>query len=260
MIQNFSPQVKALILDMDGVLWRGNQPIGDLKQVFARIHELGLKVICATNNSTSTPAQFAQKLLGYGVDLSPEFILNSGVAAAIYLKQLHPGGGPVFIVGENGLHLALKEKGFWHTDQDPIAVVAGMDRQVTYEKIAGATKWIRRGAPFIGTNPDKTFPTPDGLTPGSGSILAAIQAASGVDPTIIGKPEAFLYQVAMGITGTTPQETLAVGDRLDTDILGGQRAGTRTALVLSGVTTPEQAEQWSDAPDLIAQDLGEILR
>lgn len=259
MLSKLTPAVKALILDMDGVLWRGNQPVGNLKQVFTRIQELGLKIICATNNSTSTPAQFAKKLLEYGVDLSPDLILNSGVASAIYLKQLHPEGGPVYLVGENGLHLAFEEKGFWHSDQDPIAVIAGMDRQLTYEKIAGATKWIRRGMPFIGTNPDKTFPTPEGLTPGSGSILAAIQAASGVEPTIIGKPEPFLYQVAMGMVGTTPNETLAVGDRLDTDILGGQRAGMRTALVLSGVTTREQADRWSPAPDLVAQDLCQIL-
>lgn len=259
MFKNLKPAVKALILDMDGVLWRGNQPIGDLQRIFERINDLGLKVICATNNSTSTPAQFAEKITSMGGSLPAKSILNSAVASAIYLKESHPQGGPVFLVGETGLKSAMEENGFRHSDQNPLAVVAGMDRKFTYEKMARAAHWIRSGVPFIGTNSDKTFPLPNGLAPGAGSILAAIEAASGVEPLIIGKPSPFLYQVAMHIIGVEPQETLAVGDRLETDILGGQRAGMRTALVLSGVTTPEQLAAWPNPPDLTAADLTELL-
>jgi len=259
MLSSLQPKIRALVLDMDGVVWRGSQPVGDLAAVFARIEMLGLKVICATNNSTSTPEQFAEKLAGMGAQLAPQFILNSALAAAHYLKRQHPEGGPVFLVGEIGLMQALQESGFWQAEKDVLAVVAGMDRQFSYAKLAAATRLIRNGAPFIGTNPDKTFPTPDGLAPGSGSMLAAIEAASGVIPTIIGKPFPYLYQVALERLGTSPTETLAVGDRLETDILGGQRAGMRTALVLSGVSSRYDLADWASPPDLVATDLSELL-
>ena len=259
MLSSLKPEIKALVLDMDGVLWRSSQSIGDLPAVFSRIRELGLKVICATNNSTSTPEQFAAKLETMGVTLASEWILNSSQATAYYLKKLHPQGGPVYLVGEIGLQLAMQPFGFWNADRDVLAVIAGMDRQITYTKLSVASSLIRAGAPFIGTNDDKTFPTPEGLTPGAGSILAAIEAASGVAPTVIGKPSPNLYQVALDRLGTTAQETLAVGDRLETDILGGQRAGMRTALVLSGVSTRADLQKWPTPPDLVAADLAELL-
>ena len=259
MLSNLKPEIKALVLDMDGVLWRSSQPVGDLPAIFRRIDDLGLKVICATNNSTSTPEQFAAKLATLGVTLSPEWILNSAQASAAYLNKLHPQGGPVYLVGEIGLQLAFQPFGFWNTDRDVIAVVAGMDRQITYTKLSVASSLIRSGALFIGTNGDKTFPTPDGLLPGAGSILAAIETASGVAPTLIGKPSPYLYQVALERLGTSAEETLAVGDRLETDILGGQRAGMRTALVLSGVSTRADVDRWPTPPDLVAADLAELL-
>ena len=259
MLNSLQPQIKALVLDMDGVLWRANKPVGHLAAVFARIGELKLKVICATNNATSTPEQFAEKLAGMGVQLAPEFILNSALAAAHYLKKQHPQGGPVYLVGEVGLQQAMQALGFWQAEKDVLAVVAGMDRQFSYTKLAAATRLIRNGAPFIGTNPDKTFPTPDGLVPGAGSILAAIEAATGVTPTNIGKPSPYLYQVALERMGTDRLETLAVGDRLETDVLGGQRAGMRTALVLSGVSTQHDLVGWPTPPDLVAADLAELL-
>lgn len=259
MLSTLNPPVKALILDMDGVLWRGNQPIGDLSFIFARIQQLGLKVICATNNSTSTAEQFAEKLAGMGAKRSPGQILTSAIASARYLQKIYPSGGPVYIVGEDGLQRALEEAGFWHAEREPLAVIAGMDRGITYTKLAAATRWIRSGVPFIGTNPDKTFPLPDGLAPGAGSILAAIEAASGVSPTIIGKPSPYLYQIAMEQIGASPEETLAVGDRLETDILGAQRAGIRSALVLSGVSDREQLTAWPDPPELVADNLSALL-
>lgn len=255
MLELLHPPIKALILDMDGVLWRGSQPIGDLPAVFTRIAERNLKVICATNNATSTPEQFAAKLAAMGVAFPSSQIVNSAMAAAWYLKKIHPNGGPVHLVGENGLHRAFETMGFWPADRDVLAVIAGMDREFTYTKMSTASRLIRGGAPFYGTNPDLTFPTPDGLVPGAGAILAGIEAASGVKPIIIGKPSPTLYQVALERLGTTSQETLAVGDRLETDILGGQRAVMRTALVLSGVTTPEDLAAWPTPPDLVAADL-----
>ncbi|GAP11057.1 predicted sugar phosphatases of the HAD superfamily [Bellilinea caldifistulae] len=259
MLLNNFPQIKALILDMDGVLWRGKQPIGDLARIFERIQNLGLKYTFATNNATGSIGQYVDKLRSFGVDVQPQQIINSPIAVAHYLKQLHPEGGAVYLIGETGLIEALEQAGFHHAEDGVVAVVAGLDRQFTYEKLRKASLLIQKGIPFIGTNPDKTFPSPEGLTPGAGSILAAIETASGTPPQIMGKPYPHLFQLALQRMGTQPHETLVIGDRLDTDILGGMNAGCKTALVLSGVTGLAEAEQFQPKPDWIASSLGELV-
>ncbi|MGB9798538.1 MAG: HAD-IIA family hydrolase [Thermanaerothrix sp.] len=260
MIQNLTPPVRALILDMDGVLWRGDQPIGNLPAIFEAIQTQGLRVALATNNATRTAEQYAQKLQKFGVTFDPHFIVTSADATAHYLHQQFPHGGPVYIIGEEGLRKALAEYGFYLVeDGQVLAVVAGLDRQLTYEKLRKATLLIRQGIPFIGTNPDRTYPSPEGLVPGAGTVLAALEAASDVQPTIIGKPFPFLFQVALERLNCDSHETLVVGDRLDTDILGAQQAGLRAALVLSGVTTAEEASRWSPPPVLIAPTLAHLL-
>jgi len=256
--------IKALILDMDGVLWRDNTPIGDLSTIFGRMRERGLKVALATNNATKTVDEYLEKFSGFGVTLKPWQVVSSASAAADILGKRFPNGGAVFIVGENGLQRALEECGFSPiTDPEdesvPVAVIGGFDRDVTYEKLRRATLYIRAGVPFYGTNPDKTFPTPLGLIPGAGAILAAIEAATGVQPIIIGKPQPAMMYTALEKLGTGPEETLVVGDRLETDIAAGQAAGCRTALVLSGVSSREQAESWQPAPDIIVEDLTTLV-
>lgn len=253
------PKIKALILDMDGVLWRGKQPIGNLARIFERIQSLGLKYTFATNNATGSVSQYVEKLRFLGVNAEPQQIINSPMAVAHYLKQSHPQGGAVYLIGETGLIEALHEAGFYHSEDGVLAVVAGLDRQFTYEKLRKASLLIQKGIPFIGTNPDKTFPSAEGLTPGAGSILAAIEAASGTAPKIMGKPYPHLFQLALQQMGTQPSETLVIGDRLDTDILGGINSGCKTALVLTGVTTRAEAEQFHPKPDWIANSLGELV-
>ncbi|MEW6179571.1 MAG: HAD-IIA family hydrolase [Chloroflexota bacterium] len=253
------PQIKALILDMDGVLWRGKQPIGDLASIFSKITALGLKYTFATNNAVGTIGQYVQKLRDFGVQVTPQQVINSPMAVAHHLKQMYPQGGSVFLIGEAGLVEALQETGFSHSDDGVVAVVAGLDRQFTYEKLRKASLLIQKGIPFIGTNPDKTFPSPEGLTPGAGSILAAIETASGVSPQIMGKPYPHLFNLALQRMGTKPEETLVVGDRLDTDILGGQNTACKTALVLTGVTSLEEALAWQPQPDLIADSLASLV-
>jgi 4-nitrophenyl phosphatase len=251
--------IRALIVDMDGVLWRGPQPIGDLPAIFSRAGQRGWRIVLATNNATRSAAQYLERLAGLGVSLEPWQIVNSSLAAAHYLQQRHPQGGPVYIIGEEGLVSTLAEHGFYAAEQNVLAVIAGMDRQLTYEKLRCATLLIRSGAPFIGTNPDRSFPTPEGQVPGAGAILAALEAATDVAPVIIGKPAPGLYQVALERLGVPPAHTLVVGDRLETDIAGGQALGCRTALVLSGVTTPAQAQTWTPAPDLLLPDLASLV-
>jgi 4-nitrophenyl phosphatase len=261
--------LKALILDMDGVLWRGEQPIGDLLAVFSRIASLDLLAALATNNATLSARQYLQKLANFGVHLQPEQIVNSSQAAAHYLARRFPHGGAVYVVGEAGLVDTLAEQGFISQDSDGkpkpagerqiLAVVVGLDRSLDYHKLTAAARLVRAGAMFIGTNPDRTYPAPDGLVPGAGAILAAIEAATDVPPVIVGKPSPEMYTVALQRMGVKPGDALVVGDRLETDIVGGQQLGCRTALVLSGVTPVEAAGRWQPAPDWIAPDLTTLL-
>lgn len=251
--------VRGMILDMDGVLWRQTTPIGDLQAIFATIQERNWRVVLATNNATLSVEQYLEKLAGFGVQLQPEQIVNSSLAAANYLKRQYPQGGAVFIIGEAGLHATLSRYGFLHSEQEVLAVVVGMNRQLHFSELSRATLLLRAGAGFVGTNADRTFPVPEGLIPGVGAILAALEVASGVKPHVVGKPEPEMYLAAIERMGVSPAETLVVGDRLETDILGAQQLGMRTALVLSGVTPPEAAERWTPPPDFIAPTLTDLL-
>lgn len=254
------PTIQAVILDMDGVLWRGDQPLGDLPDIFATLGERGYRVVLATNNATLTIEDYLNKIRRFGVELEPWQIVNSSQAVGHYLKQRFPSGGKLNIVGESGLIDTLAGYGFTHDDKDVIAVVAGMDRQLTYNKLRTATLLIRSGALFIGTNPDRTFPVPEGLVPGSGAILAALEAATDISPNIIGKPAPEMYRVALERLEAPAGQTLVVGDRLETDIAGAQTLGCQTALVLSGVTKEDAARAWQPAPDWIVADLTTLVR
>jgi 4-nitrophenyl phosphatase len=251
--------LRGLILDMDGVLWKENESIGDLRSVFQKIDSLGLSTVLATNNATRTVEQYQEKVQGFGIELEPWQFVNSAHATVSYLQNTYPGGGPIFIIGSEALINTLNDAGYYYHEENVLAVVAGMDRVLTYEKLRRATLLIRSGIPFIGTNPDKTFPTPVGLTPGTGAILAALQASCDQEPIICGKPAPEMYWVAMKRMNTRPEETLVVGDRAETDIIGAQAIGCRCALVLSGVTSEDQAKAWAPPPDIIASDLNDVL-
>jgi 4-nitrophenyl phosphatase len=149
----------------------------------------------------------------------------------------------------------MTRAGYQVVDQDADAVIVGIDWNLTYDKLKRATREIRRGAKFIGTNADKTFPTEEGIVPGAGSILAALEAASGTAPIVIGKPERMMFDIAVDKMGVKPESTATLGDRLETDILGGQRAGLRSILVMTGVTTPEMVAQSPIQSDWVFDDL-----
>ena len=259
MILDLSPRIRALILDMDGVLWRDNTLLVDLPAVFRRFQDLELKVVLATNNATRSVDMYLQRFKGFGVKLEASQVVNSAIALGHLLRKAFPQGGPVYILGEKGVVDTLAEYGFYHAEKAPLAVVVGMDRQVNYEKLSRATLLIRAGVPFYATNPDKTFPTPAGLLPGAGAIIAAVEAATDIHPIYGGKPQPAMLQVALDRLGTIAEQTLAVGDRLETDILGGYLAGCRTALVLSGVATLQDVATFSPKPDIIAPDLAKLV-
>jgi 4-nitrophenyl phosphatase len=245
---------------MDGVLWRASEPIGNLRSIFAHIDQIGWKIIFATNNATRTISQYISILSTFGIKAEPWQIITSATAVAHNLCKKFPDGGPVYIIGEQGLIEACNEFGFYQSDSDALAVIGGMDRKLTYDKLKTATLLLRAGVPFIGTNPDLTFPTPYGLVPGTGSILAALTAASDVLPIIVGKPEPLMYQVALERLKIPQAQALVVGDRPETDIAGAQQIGCPTALVLSGVTNGVQAAAWQPPPDIIADDLETVVQ
>lgn len=253
------PNLKALLLDMDGVVWRDTQSIGDLPKIFAKITAQNLKMAFVTNNATRTVEQYQEKFGGFGVDVPAEQIHTSSKVAARLLSEKYPKGSKVFVIGERGLREALTDKGLHIAEADCVAVVVGLDRQLNYDKLALATRLIRGGAAFFGTNPDRTLPSPEGEVPGAGSILAALEAATDVRATVIGKPERALLDSALQTIGLEPSQALMVGDRVETDVAAGQKAGCRTALVLSGVTREQAARDWKPAPDFIEKDLETLL-
>ena len=256
--------IKSLIIDMDGVLWRENMPIGDLPAIFARLRERGLKFVFATNNGTRTPEQYMERLAEFGVEVDAEQVITSALGVAEMLAKKFPAKGRVFIIGEDGIKVALQNQGFEiasiETAETAQAVVMGIDRGISFDKVREATLLVRRGIPFFATNPDKTFPTPRGEIPGAGAWISVIVTASGVEPVYAGKPFPFLMEMALERLGTKREETLVVGDRLETDIAAGQAVGCPTALVLSGVSTRAQAEAWSPRPSHIVQDLEALVR
>ena len=251
--------ITAVILDMDGVLWRDDQPIVNIPDIFHKLGVLGWKSTLATNNASRSVEQYLRKLANFGVMLQPDQIVTSAEATAQYLRNQYPDGGKLYVIGGSGLERTLERYGFEIGDGDVKAVVVSFDRGLTYEKLERATLLVRAGARLIGTNPDRSFPTPQGLVPGAGAILAAVVTASDVSPVIIGKPEPEMYRVAMQRMESSPATTLVIGDRLETDIAGAQNMGCLTALMLSGVTSAITARNWSPPPDWIATDLTELL-
>lgn len=254
---------KALILDMDGVLWKGDAPIGDLPAIFNRIADLGLKVVFATNNGTRSPQQYVERMAGYGVPIEPWQVVTSSLCVAGLLEQKFPTGGPLFAIGGPGLMEALVEKNFELLSPEDApraqAVVMGVDLKITFEKMREATLLVRAGKPFYATNPDKTFPTPRGEIPGAGAWISVITTASDVEPIFAGKPYPYIIEMALERLGLPKDQALVVGDRLETDIAAGQAVGCPSALVLSGVSTLEQAKVWPSSIDIIADSLEALV-
>jgi len=255
--------IKALIIDMDGVVWKADSPIGDLKSTFELIRKRHLKFVFATNNSTRTSEQYVDRLAKFGVDVEPWQVVTSSQAAAHAIAQKYPAGTRVFMIGEDGIRMALEEEGLEVVTLENASraqvVVMGIDRGITFDKLAEATILVRNGIPFYATNTDKTFPTPRGEIPGSGAWVSVITTATGIEPIVAGKPYPFLMELSLEKLGTSRKESLVVGDRLETDIAAGQGAGIPCALVLSGVSTRAEAEKWVPKIDLIADDLVSLL-
>ncbi|MDM8532070.1 HAD-IIA family hydrolase [Anaerolineales bacterium HSG25] len=254
--------IKAIVIDMDGVLWRGETLLPGFNQFFNMLYTRNIPFMLATNNARKTPAQYVARFAGFGVTVTPEQVLTSSLATATYLQNELSAGAKVYAVGEDGIRSALNEVGLTvvtDASQPVSAVVSSLDMGLTYQKLKSATILIRQGARFIATNADLTFPIEQGFAPGAGSIAAAIQAATDVEPTVVGKPGHFMFEIAVQKMGVLPHETMMIGDRLETDILGGQRAGLNTLLVTSGVDNEQSIASKGIKPDMILSGIAELV-
>jgi 4-nitrophenyl phosphatase len=253
-------EIRALVFDMDGVLWRGKEALPGLNEIFDWMTAERIPYLLATNNSMSTAQMYVERLAGHGVTVPKETIITSGIAVRDYLRLTYPPDVTVGAVGMKALiEVLFDEGGFVRDDHRPQVQVVGTDLHFGYDDIKRACLAIRAGAAFVATNPDTTLPTEEGLVPGCGAMIAALVASTDVQPTVIGKPEKYMFELACTRLGLQPQEVLMVGDRLDTDILGGNRAGSRTVLVLTGVSQREEITTTGIEPTMIATDLVELL-
>ncbi len=291
--------IDGLIVDMDGVLWLGDKPLPGLHAFFEWLTRRSVAYVLATNNASREPAFYTAKLARMGVVVTEDRILTSAMATADWLQRALPPRAKVFVLGEEGLHRALAGAGFQvvreaiaraphenaharrladlpDTPGEPQtlsalpqagdsltavdAVVVGIDFGLSYRALRDATLLIRRGARFVGTNGDLTYPSELGLVPGAGSILAALRAATGVEPIIVGKPEPHLFEAALRRLGLPAARTAMLGDRMDTDIVGAKRMGLATILITTGVDDATAARQAGLRPDLIVSGLDELVR
>jgi 4-nitrophenyl phosphatase len=248
--------ISHLLIDMDGVLYRGDRPLPGLQDFMAFLRKKPVPFTMLTNNSTKTPQQYAEKLARMGVPISLNEVLTSGQATARFLGREYPSGTRVHVFGQSSLRQAIEEEGFVLADEDVAVVAASMDRAVTYEKLKRASLLIRGGARFVATNLDPTYPSDEGMLPGTGTLIAALATASETKPVAVGKPEPTMFELALEAMGARAETTAMLGDRVDTDLVGGRRAGCTTIGVLSG--SSGRAEMEAFGPDFLFEDIAEL--
>ncbi len=245
--------IRGVVLDMDGVLWRGQEVIPGAPEFISFLRARGIPYGLATNNSSKSVADYVTRCESLGIAVNPEGVITSGVVTADELARHYPAGTPIYVVGSPRLSELLTERGYLIDPQTAQVVVVGLDVNITYEKLTFALRRLLAGAEFIGTNGDVSIPQPDGLAPGAGSIIAALQVSSGRTARLMGKPQPTMFHSALERIGCEAHEALMIGDRLDTDIFGAQTVGFKTALVLTGVS--QRADVGMVTPDAIYDDL-----
>jgi 4-nitrophenyl phosphatase len=267
-----------LLVDLDGVVYRGAEPVPGVAAVLAARAAAGDEVVYVTNNSMWYRADYVTRLEGMGAPVSPDRIISSARATALYLRDLQPPVRRVLVVGGAGLMHELRDVGIevvpsgdaaqlWQANgRDAGAavgsvdtVVVGLDIDFTYGRLACAAEAIRDGARFVATNRDPVYPHEKGLMPGAGSVVAAIETASGHKPISIGKPGPLLLEVAAHAVGVDVTEAVMIGDSLITDVAAAQAVGARSVLMLTGITTRAQVvAHAADGPTEIAADATEL--
>jgi NagD protein len=248
----------GFLIDMDGVLHRGPELISGADAFIRALRERDIPFRLLTNNSQRTRRDVAAKLAHLGIEVEEEHVFTSAIATARFLAGQSPEG-TAFVIGEGGLLTALHHNGFAVVDHDPDYVVVGEGRTFNLELIETAVRMISRGAKLIATNLDPSCPTPAGLRPGCGAMVAVLEAATGVKAFSVGKPSPLMMRAARKELGLRTDETAMIGDTMETDILGGVQLGYHTVLVLSGGTSAEDLAGYAYRPEVVVDSLAEFV-
>jgi len=254
---------RALLVDMDGVVFRGADLLPGARSLFDFVHERDIPWLLVTNSARQTPRMYAERLRQQGIVATDDRILTSAMATAAYLKATLPVGSRIYAIGEEGLREPLRDAGFALVSPDERSVdgfSVGLGPPFRFEKLRAASRYIRGGARFYGCNADPFYPVEDGFAPGAGALLQAIQAASAVAPLIIGKPARTMFDIALSKLGRPACEVVMLGDRLESDVVGAKRVGVTAILVTTGEDSAEDARQKGIAPDAICENLDEFVK
>jgi NagD protein len=251
-------EIKSWLMDMDGVLVAEEQAIPGADQFLSRLRERETPFLVLTNNSIYTRRDLAARLLASGLEVPEEAIWTSALATASFLEDQRPRGS-AYVIGEAGLTTALHQSGYTMTERNPDYVVLGETRTYSFERITRAIRLIVLGARFIATNPDPTGPSPQGPMPATGSVAALISRATGVEPYFVGKPNPLMMRSALNALDAHSETTAMVGDRMDTDMVAGLEAGLEAILVLTGVSTREEAERHPYRPSRIVDSIADLI-
>jgi 4-nitrophenyl phosphatase/NagD protein len=250
---------ECFLFDLDGTIYLGDQLLPGAKDLLSYLDEKSKPYYFLTNNSSRSRADYSLKLARYDLPSPEEKILSSGMATAIYLKRQKPGAR-IFLVGTPSLEEEFRSFGFQIVDEDPDYLVLGFDTTMTYQKIQKLADFVREGLPYIATHPDINCPTPDGFMPDIGAMMAMVKSSTGREAdVVVGKPNPPMVEAIVELTGFTPDQLTMVGDRLYTDIAMGT-AGIKTVLVLSGETKLEDLDGAPHQPDLVCENLGDLLK
>ncbi|MDA3926772.1 MAG: HAD-IIA family hydrolase [Kiritimatiellae bacterium] len=248
---------QGFISDMDGVIYHGNRLIPGAQELVAWLESSAKKYIFLTNSSQRSPRELSQKLDRLGIHVGEEHFYTSAMATAAFLQSQCPGGS-AYVIGEPALTNALYEAGFTMNDNNPDYVVVGETSNYTYDRICFAVSLVNKGSRLIGTNPDTTGPVESGIVPATGALMAPIEMATGAKAYYVGKPNPIMMRSALKMVECRREDTIIIGDRMDTDIIAGVEAGMKTVLVQTGVTTPESMRQFAYRPSLVLQSIAEI--
>lgn len=247
---------KGYLIDLDGTMYRGTERIEAAVRFVKRLREKDIPYLFVTNNSSRTPEQVAETLNNFDIYATAEHVFTTSQATANYIYEQQQDA-TIYVIGEEGIRIALEEKGFRFANEDAQFVVVGIDRSINYEKLTLACLAVRNGATFISTNGDIAIPTERGLQPGNGALTSVIHTSTQVKPIFIGKPEPIIMGQALKVLGTPKEQTLMIGDNYDTDIMAGMNSGLDTLLVHTGVTTKELLKNYETQPTFTIDSLDE---
>lgn len=250
---------KGFISDMDGVIYHGNKLLPGVEEFVAWLKAEKKKFLFLTNSSERTPKELQEKLQRMGIDLEKEVFYTSALATAQFLSVQKPRG-TAFIIGEAGLINAMYNVGYTMNNIDPDYVVVGDTRSYSFEKIEQAINLVLKGAKLIGTNPDLTGPVENGIIPATKALIAPIEMCTGKSAYFVGKPNPLMMRIALKKLGCSREESVIIGDRMDTDIIAGIESEIDTCLVLSGISDKHTVNEFPYRPTIILDGVNEIVR